>query len=271
MKIFMGIIAIFLSTTCCAYTEIKQCFVKPTMREDGQPILYELNTACIMPHIVDVLLMEDEKQIGALPHVVALADGALLGRDGQEIFATGIQDNRYTSFSFVTAYQKVKDPTSGKSLGIQLEITGSAELLSLGEVQRLIIKESSGAIGSGFRLVPRKALNLPSTLYGVKPDNKLLGSIIGMHNYQTIGGNPGVVSVNLGLKDGLKVGDVLEIYSQPKFTLDPYLKKAVKLPGLKRAEVVIYKTALRVSLGLVVEGFGVIDKFDEVVSFGDRT
>jgi hypothetical protein len=270
MKKFIWALAICVSTAH-AYSEVKHCFIKPTMREGAIEAIYELNTKCIMPHIVDVVLVENEKQISNLPYVVALADGSLIANSGEEIFAKGISDNRYTSFSFVTAYQKIADPTTGKSLGIQLELAGYAELLAMGEVQRLIIRESFEAIGAGFRLVPRKALNLPSTLYGVKPDNKLSGTIIGLHNYVTIAGNPGVISVNLGLEHGLKVGDLLEIYSQAKFALDPYLKKAVKLPGDKRAEVVIYKTTPKVSLGLIVEGFGVIDKFDEVVSFGDRT
>lgn len=270
MKILIVMLAIFISTASYAYTEVKHCFVKPTMREDNNT-LYEFNTKCLLPHIIDVPLVASEQQIYILPYVVALLDGALIAKSGDEIFAKGITDNRYTSFSFITAYQKITDPQTGKSLGIQLELAGQAELVALGAVQRLVIRENSEAIGAGFRLMPYKALNLPSTLYGVKPDHKLVGAIIGMHNYQTIAGNPGVISVSLGLEHGLKVGDLLEVYAQPKFALDPYLKSAVKLPGLKRAAVVIYKTTPKVSLGLIIEAYGSIDKFDEVVSFGDRT
>jgi hypothetical protein len=263
------IILIFCAPISYASNELKQCFTKLTVRNKPNPALYELNTKCILPHIVDVILLETEKQVSELPYVLAFPDGSLIANKGDEIFATGLVDNRYTSFSFVNAYQKLVDPITNKNLGIQLSLVGHAELLSLGTVQRLLIKESFGPIAAGSRLIPRKALDLPATIYGVKPSIKVHGAIIGMHNYRTLGGNPGVVSLNLGTSDGLHEGDVLEIYGQAKFVLDPYLKKAVKLPATKRAELVVYKLTPKTSLGLIVSGSGVIEKFDEVVSFGD--
>jgi len=79
------------------------------------------------------------------------------------------------------------------------------------------------------------------------------GQIIGLRSDGTIAAAHSVVAIDLGLTDGLAVGDLLSVASPGEVVKDPVTGKAVTLPDQRVGQLLVYQTLDQIAYALVLK------------------
>lgn len=189
------------------------------------------------------------------------------------------------------------DPCTFEFLGFEAINNGIAKVTCFGNCQcpsQMQVLKAFEAIQSKDRVFPEYVSGLPDDLMTQPAQACKTGVILSVRDDYTQMGSNQVVAVNLGVREGLRVGDVLEIYrndwAPPKWNalvprgwcpitdsccrtyslVDRCDERPwpIQLPCQRLGCVVIYQTAEKMSLGLILKAKGEIKLFDLVQNPG---
>ena len=194
-------------------------------------------------------------------------DHRALGGD-EEFYARGIKDTSHEYYYIFRIGRVLKDPKSRRLLGYEAIYLADATMVQPGRnrtgTSKLKITNVAQEILPTDRLLPvLEAPPLP--VYHPKaPKGDVRGSIILAHKGLTEVGQWGVVVVNLGEKDGMEAGHVLQVWHRAGKHLDPVSKRYYMRPEERSGLLMVFSTFKRVSYGLVLESNQPIRVMDSV-------
>lgn len=188
------------------------------------------------------------------PYILSSTTDNLIMGAGHEIYVRGnwlAGINQYEVFRLGAAYMG-SEPK--ELLGQEAIKLGSISILADegNGIQRAIIVSSNQELKAGDRLLPLKNSDVESSIFPTTPVITFGGRIIGLLNDQGRAAQFESVVVNMGERDGLRVGDVMAIERSVTPIRDPISRETVALPPSEIGLLLTYRTFEKLSYGLIL-------------------
>jgi hypothetical protein len=198
--------------------------------------------------------MVDAVEFERLPYILAGIDGKTLLKTGDQVYVKGALAAGVSSFKIYQSGQQYLDPMTGALIGLEAQEVGQARLLSeQAGLATLKIVKVTEEVTPGDRLMVAEGLDIDATLFPQPPKSAVAGQIIGLRSDGTVAAAHSVVTIDLGLTDGLAVGDLLSVASPGESVKDPVTGKAVTLPDQTIGQLLVYQTLNQIAYALVLK------------------
>jgi len=220
----------------------------------------------------------EEKQIKTSPYVLSTRDSHVIMSEGNTVYARGFTApvELGAHYNLVRVGEALRDPDDNRVLGYNGVYTGTGHVTRGGDPATLIMTQSTRETYPGDKLLPGD-VDVPLDFMPSPPKVNIKGRIMAVSDGVTIIGQYEVVVINRGVRDGLRPGNVLAVYSasdpvydnskngfvHPSSTL---FAKKVELPDERTGTFMVFKTFDRMSFGLIMEATDVIRVADRVQS-----
>lgn len=221
----------------------------------GYDAIPAIPSNAIEPFLSKPLIIEADELADA-PRIVAAQEGRVFLSKGEKAYVRGdLKDN--TSFQVFRPGKPLVDPVTKEVLGYEAAYLGALKLdraaATPDEAHRFIVTLSKEEMGVGDQLValpPTAVLNyVPHA-----PSTMIESRIVSIYGGVTQAGQNQVVTINRGMRDGIEIGNVLELYRFGQVIVDRTdNNKPVKLPDEKYGNLFIFRAFNKVSYGLVMQ------------------
>lgn len=240
--------------------------LSPQLRTEalGQQAVPSIPSRLIEPFLSQPLIIE-EGQLKDAPRIVATQEGRVnMGKDDKAYVRGDLAGG--TSFQTFRPGVPLKDPVTGKVLAYEAAYLGTVKLVRAAraddEAHVFNIVEAKQEMGVGDRLLPMPPT--PIINYVPHPPEKPVdGRIVSIYGGVSQAGQNQIVTVNLGKKDGIDLGTVLQLSRAGGVISDrtnggfwtslPWGGQKVKLPDNQYGNLFIFRVFDNVSYGLVME------------------
>lgn len=164
-------------------------------------------------------------------------------------------------FSVVRASEVVRDPETGRKLGVLVERLGWLEVTrTRSESSEALIKQSFAEIERGDRILPREEI---STEIPIRPAGSgIEGQVAHFQSSRTVMAQRDVVFLNRGTQDGMDIGIPLEIFRDQGRARDAMLGQSVTLPEDIVASLVVVVADPSTSVAVVTSSRTHIERGD---------
>jgi hypothetical protein len=182
------------------------------------------------------------------------------------VFVAGLEKDLFAKYVFVGEKIPYYHPTTKEYLGSEMRIIGKGKLVKREELSLLKIESATQEIKPGTIVMPSRSLNLSEKIQAVVFPKKTPGYVLSVIPGLGRGAASNVVVLNIGARDGAKVGQLLKIKDANLVLNDPYRvdkKYDITLDDPK-GEIVIYDVFNKLSLGLVLTSTADIKILDQV-------
>jgi len=241
---------------------------KRTIRLSPETRTEELNQAIpaipldiIAPYLTKNRILNSHEYKN-LPYIVSINDEHMSAGASNLIYVMGMpEDNNETTYGVYRRGKAYKDPLDKRQiLGYEAVYLGEGVIEKRGNPSTVYIEKSRAEILKGHRLIPLNHDNLITTNFLPKASllqrsARIVGVLTsGIQPGVTMVGDKDVVIVNAGLKDGVKAGDVFNIYKKGPVVKDPVVRnKSVKLPDELNGNLMIFRPFNHLSYALIMD------------------
>lgn len=199
-----------------------------------------------------------EETLESAPHVLDSREARLIYGSGDEVYVHGL-NNAWAGqrFSVFRPGKKLLDPKTGELLGYEATHASDAELIREGEPATIELQDSVREVLRGDRLLPLDPG--PEGFYFIPhaPAPATEGNIVSLFNALSQVAQYQVAVVNLGQRNGMEPGHVLEIHQAGRTVTDHFHRdqkdREVALPTETSGLMMIFRTFDKVSYGLIME------------------
>ena len=214
----------------------------------------------IGPFLVKTQIV-DEKSWNSAPRIIAGDSYNYIIGAGSTAFVSGIDSSSVVNWDIFAKGREIIDPVTKHSLGFQTEYLGEARLLRQGRPSQIEIVKSTREVDIGSRLFPSTE-SLVTHFIPHSPDAKVSGTILSMIGNSTEIGQNDIVSISLGAREGIELGEVLAV-NRPGRPVGSG-KDRITLPDDRIGLVLVFKTYEHISYALVVQSVNPIHVSDPV-------
>jgi len=166
-------------------------------------------------------------------------------------------------FDIFRSGKPVKDPETGRTVGVLIEHLGQVEIISGADgVYRGVVTETFAELSRGDRLKPAKVINTKITPN--YPSGELAGRVLYIRDDNAEAGQNQVIGISIGLKEGLKPGTALSVHRAGRKVKDTVKGGKVTLPEEKIGELLVLVPQEKASLALVINSTAPINIGDSV-------
>jgi len=212
------------------------------------------------------------KELKRAPYIVGTSEDHLVAATGYEVYVKNLPVDapgyRFGIYHRGKSYKNPENPR--EKLGYEAIFLGEGDLIRKGSPATLRITKSKAEIINGSRLLPLNDDEFNSNFLPKAAQTKKIGQIIGS---LTSGIQSGVsnisatdvVLINYGIKDGIEVGDVFNVFRKGNVIIDPVNKKSkIKLPNEFAGNMLVFKIFKKISYALIMDA-------NQVIKVGDLT
>jgi len=262
--------------------------LSPEIREvDKKEAIPSIPIDAIRTFLSRPLVINDDKEMDALPYIVSSYDQHLVAGEGNRVYIRGLMEESgqrtYSVYRKGPSYTK-----NGRVIGYQALYVGEALINKYGDPSTATITQSSREVLNGDRLMPQSDKDINRDFIPKRPENTVSGNIISVVDGLLEIGQYQIVVVDLGSSDGMEAGTVLGIYQSGKVVTDTTGAKSnwplantglgdylgtpkargeeVKLPEEFAGVVMIFRPYDRVSYGIVMQAYGPLKLNDKVTN-----
>jgi nucleoid-associated protein YgaU len=187
------------------------------------------------------------------PYVMAGTKRHIIAGAGDEIFGRGDFSDGNKVYGIFREGQVFTDPETEEFLGIQATSVGESRLISVSnDVARLIINRTHSEIKQGDTLLPTIDEPVRAFFQPSNPKRFVAGEIMAVEGGVSQIGPMNVVIVNLGQREGIEAGNVLQIYRKGENVYDPIAEELVQLPDEKAGLLMFFKVHEKLGYALVL-------------------
>lgn len=198
------------------------------------------------------------------PYVIAADNEKVIAGAGDYIFARGEFDPDEKVFGFFRYGQTYIDPITGEGLGMQAIDIGSGRIISRkGDVVKLVVNESTQEVRVGDKLLANEQKKVTATFYPKAPELELKGQIVAVEGGVTQVGTYDIVIINLGEREGIEEGHILQILQTGAVVKDRVKNELIQLFDDKAGLMIVFRSFEKMSYGLVLQS-------NEALKVGDR-
>ncbi|KJV07004.1 LysM peptidoglycan-binding domain-containing protein [Methylocucumis oryzae] len=209
----------------------------------------------------------DPRELAASPYIVSVAGEHVIAGVGDKIYVRSILSARNPAFTVYRGGDTFVSPETGEILGYEAEYIADATLMKPGDPATMLIKKSASELRLGDKVMPKLEEEITLNYFPKAPDKKINARIISVLDGVSQIGTNNIVVLDKGLRDGLRIGHVLEVYQDGKAIVDIYSKttnEVVKLPNELAGAVMVFRPFERVSYALVMKASQAIHVLDRV-------
>jgi hypothetical protein len=182
---------------------------------------------------------------------------------GDEIFGRGDFSGDNKVYGIFREGEVFTDPETGELLGIQATAVGESRLISVSnDIARLMVNRTHSEIKQGDTLLPTIDEPVRAFFQPSKPEKFVAGEIMAVEGGVSQIGPMNVVIINLGQREGIEAGNVLQIYRKGENVYDPVAEELVQLPNDKAGLLMFFKVDEKLGYALVLT-------VDQDVAVGD--
>src|SRR5688500_18651353 len=164
-----------------------------------------------------------KEQVKTAPYVVAMRDSHMIGAQGNEVYARGIQDASVDErYSIVHVEEELRDPDNNKLLGYSGMYVGSGPIATKGDPAKLVMTDSTREVLQGDKLFP-ESVDVNVDFVPHAPNEDIDAAVIAVRSH-TVMGQYQVVALNRGVADGLEAGHILAVHQLGGVVRDTYAK-----------------------------------------------
>ena len=196
-----------------------------------------------------------KEELERSPYIIGNFDGRLISALGDEIYARGVKSQDDSLFTVFRSTKTLVDPTTQEILGYEVMEVADAKMIDFGDPATLQITKNIRETLNGDRLLPQDRSQMAHNYFPKRPKQPVTASVISLFDaISTVALNQ-IVVVNIGLRDGAEVGDVLAVERRGGRVKDEYSGKKddyVTLPNTRAGVIMIFQTFERVSYGLIM-------------------
>jgi len=209
----------------------------------------------------------DPKKTGG--HLVAGSEERVMYSSGDRVYARLGEAADADSSHWYTfgEPQPIRDPESGERLGYLVEHTGLVEMEGPANEELFAgrITRTYAPVRRGNGLYPGAA-TAPKTRFLPKPAPAMEGRILRHVGDESMLGQGQMVVLNLGARNGLERGHVLQVRGEPRQVADPRTGEPTELPARRKGTVMVIQTSEQLSFALIMENTRPISRGDHLVS-----
>jgi hypothetical protein len=229
----------------------------------GHDAVPAIPASVIEPFLSQPLVVA-EGELQSAPRIVATQENRVLLSKDDAAFALGDLQGG-TTFQGFRPGTPLRDPETRNVIGYEAVYLGTLKLESLGrgadEAHTLRVVSLKQEMEIGDRLLPIPATPLLNYVPR-PPEQPVAARIVSVYGGVTHAGQNQIVTVNRGSKDGLAIGNVLELYRFGGVVVDrtaspppSWFRPAamVKLPDHKYGSLFIFRVFDGISYGLVMQ------------------
>ncbi|MGG7054742.1 LysM peptidoglycan-binding domain-containing protein [Nitrosomonas sp. ANs5] len=219
--------------------------------------------AKIAPFLSQPLVI-GEHALEQAPVILGSGDGRVILSAGDRIYVGGLPPDQGRIWQIFRTGKVLIDPDrNDRLLGHEAVYLGSAEVIEFAAVSTVKLLHSVREILQGDRLVPAAAARLPDYPLHV-PDLPLSGRIISVYGGVNEVGENAIVTLNLGVEDGIKPGHVLAVNRKSEARL--HAGEWMRFPDERMGLVFVFRVFDKVCYALVMQSKQVIKVMDSVKS-----
>lgn len=215
-------------------------------------------------------LLIDEELLANSAYVLASKDQHLANSSDDVIYVRGIDPNiPQGKYSIFRPNKPIRDIDTGEVYGYEALYLGEAKILKQGDPAILRITSSSREILRDDRLIPVSNTDIERDFFPKPVSEDISGKVISLVDGISRVGQYNTVAINLGVRDGVKVGDLVRINHIGKVIKDFNEEDPnflIRLPEERAGVAMIIKTYEKMSYCLILDAELPIAPGDLVVS-----
>lgn len=207
-----------------------------------------------------------ERELENAPYVLGGHEGRIVLGAGDQIYARGdFGVEPLPAYEIFRQGRTYVDPETREFLGFEARSLGVADFIDKqGSVSTLKISRSSENIRLQDRLISTSQDQLISNYFPSAPDSDIRGEILSVARGVSSIGQYDVVLLNLGSRESMEAGHVMNIWRRGDLVNDPIAGELVRLPAEQAGLLMIFKTFEKMSYGLVLDASRPLSVGDEV-------
>ena len=202
-------------------------------------------------------LVVSRQEIAEAPYIVGGRDRRVIYGEGDTVYARDALtqwENLDQSYGIYRTGEQYVDPDTNEVLGYEARQIGLGRVAGQEEdMVTLRVTKSNEDLRIDDRLFSTEDRRVRSVLYPSAPDTKIEAKIIRFFDRINSVARNDVVVINKGLRDGLKEGNVLDVFGQGEVVRDRQRGDRVQLPRERTGSMVIFRVFDKVSYGLIME------------------
>ncbi|MCG8394863.1 MAG: LysM peptidoglycan-binding domain-containing protein [Pseudomonadales bacterium] len=202
-------------------------------------------------------LVVSQREIQEAPYVVGGQDRRVVFGEGDSVYARDTLtrwEELERGYGIYRTGEQYVDPDTNEVLGYEARQVGLGRVANQkDDIATLRVTDSTEDIRIDDRIFSTEDRRVRSVLYPSAPDTKIEAKIIRFFDRLSSVARNDVVVINKGLRDGLKEGNVLDIFGKGEVVRDRQLGDNVQLPNEKTGSMVIFRVFDKVSYGLIME------------------
>lgn len=212
-------------------------------------------------------LVVSKNQLDNAPYIVAHADKHITTGAGDTIYVMNLPESPPgTEFAIFRQSNPYTDPVTRAVLGYKAINVGFAQLEKNGNPATLLVTETTREVLTGDRLQPSSRAQINTDFIPTNPSYPVRGQIIDVLDGVTQISQYQIVIIDLGIMNGIKVGNLLDIYQLGATIQDPIKKEKVKLPDEHAGQLMVFRVFDRVSYCIVLIATAPIHTLDVVTN-----
>ncbi len=209
----------------------------------------------------------DENTIKSAPYVIGDFEGRLASASGHQIYVRGEINEQQTSYGIFRESKELVDPDNGELLGVEITHVSDADLLHTGDPATMLITAARMETIAGDNVLSQNQNFIVHNYVPRVPQIEGEGKIVSLFNAISQSGRNQVVVVNMGNREGVRVGDVMAIEHRGGRIKDRFSGKPhdyVDIPNTRIGVLMVFRTFDKVSYGLIMESTRPIHLHDTV-------
>lgn len=193
-------------------------------------------------------------ELATAPRVMGTQEGRVYLAAGDLAYVRGINSSA-SEWHVYRNSKPIIDPDTREILGYEALFVGTGRIESNGDPARMRLTSVREEVGLGDRLLPVDKTRVLTYVPRV-PEKPMQGKILNIFRGVGQAGKNNVVSINIGSKQGLEVGHVLQIETTGATVLDRESTKRndmVKLPNERAGHMLVFRVFDRIAYGLIMD------------------
>jgi len=189
----------------------------------------------------------------AAPYILSGQSKHLLTGKGDDFYARGDFSAADESYGVYRNGGPFTDPNTHEVLGIRAEDIGTGSIKAIDDdIATLKATRSIEELRINDRLLEFEERKIDANFYPSSPPEKTEGLIMSVEGAVSTGGMLNVVSINLGEREGIEIGNMLAILKKGAIVKDRVQGDTVTLPPEKAGLLMVFRTFEKMSFGLIL-------------------
>ena len=235
--------------------------LSPTARSEDLNAIPTIDPGSIQAYLT-APLVTDESELDKAPYIVDGFDDRLLLGEYSKFYARGfvrvdeegneVRTPIVDKYSVFRTGRKFTDPVTGEHLGWEAVDLGKALFQKNGDPARLVVDKSNQDITVKDRLRPIFNEDPIPYFHPHPPLNSAVkGYILDTPNRATELGALSIIAINLGRRNSIDPGTVLQINSQSRAKVDPVTNEAYVIPEEPVGLAMVFRVFDKISYAIV--------------------